>query len=193
MNEFLGPRTTYSQCWKLSPCVCVLVTQLCLTLCDLMDGSPPGSSVPGIIQARILEWVVLYSSRESSQPRDWSQVSCIASGCFTFWATREALSSSQVIIQGQRRTHFSHAFIWLSLPAQGGEGPNLELNMCRAQTSSLKCFRQKPKQNSTRLILELILSHWPCPLSRRESFIKFSSMRFPANWGFPEYPIWCID
>ena len=40
------------------------------TLCDPMDGSPPGSSVHGILQARILEWVALPSSRGSSQPRD---------------------------------------------------------------------------------------------------------------------------
>ena len=43
----------------LSEKVKVLVTQLCLTLCDLMDCSPPGSSVHGILQARILEWVAI--------------------------------------------------------------------------------------------------------------------------------------
>ena len=40
-------------------CVCVLITQLCLTLCDPMECSPPGSSVHGILQARILEWVAI--------------------------------------------------------------------------------------------------------------------------------------
>ena len=40
-------------------CVCVLVTQLCLTLCDPVDCSPPGLSVHGILQARILEWVAV--------------------------------------------------------------------------------------------------------------------------------------
>ena len=53
-----------------------LVTQLCLTLCDSMDCSPPGSFVHGILQARILEWVA-FPSRESSQHRDRTQVSCI--------------------------------------------------------------------------------------------------------------------
>ena len=48
----------------------VLVAQLCLTLCDPMDGSPPGSSVLGILQARILKWVAIPFSRGSSQPRD---------------------------------------------------------------------------------------------------------------------------
>ena len=40
-------------------CVCVLVTQSCLTLCDPVDCSPPGSSVHGILQARVLEWVAI--------------------------------------------------------------------------------------------------------------------------------------
>ena len=48
----------------------VKVAQSCLTLCDPMDCSPPGSSVHGILQARILEWVAMPSSRGSSQPRD---------------------------------------------------------------------------------------------------------------------------
>ena len=44
--------------------------QSCLTVCDPMDYSPPGPSVPGILQARILEWVAVPSSRGSSWPRD---------------------------------------------------------------------------------------------------------------------------
>ena len=44
----------------------VLVAQLCLTLCDPMDCSPPGSSVHGILQARILEWIAIPFSRGSS-------------------------------------------------------------------------------------------------------------------------------
>ena len=51
--------------------------QSCLTLCDPLDCSPPGSSVHGIIQVRILEWVAMSSSRESSQPRDQTCVFCI--------------------------------------------------------------------------------------------------------------------
>ena len=55
-----------------------------------MDCSLPGSSVHGILQARILEWVAFSFSRGSSQPRGWTQVSRIV-GIFTIWATREAL------------------------------------------------------------------------------------------------------
>ena len=64
-------------------CMYVLVAQLCLTLCDPMDCSPPGSSVHGILQARILEWVAISFSRGSSQPRNQTQVSCIAGKFFT--------------------------------------------------------------------------------------------------------------
>ena len=60
-------------------CVCYAkLLQLCLTLCDPVDCNPPGSSVHGILQARILEWVAMPSSRGSSQPRDWTHVSCIS-------------------------------------------------------------------------------------------------------------------
>ena len=55
------------------------ITQLCLTLCDPMDCSLPDSSVHGIFQARILEWGAISFSRESSWPRVWTRVSCIAS------------------------------------------------------------------------------------------------------------------
>ena len=68
--------------WKfafrcLSLCVYAKSLQLCLTLCDPMDCSPPGSSVHGILQARILEWVAMSSSRESSRPRDQSHDYCL--------------------------------------------------------------------------------------------------------------------
>ena len=53
-----------------------IVTQWCLTLCDPMDCSLPGSSVHGIFQARILEWVAIPYSRASSRPRGWTHFSC---------------------------------------------------------------------------------------------------------------------
>ena len=55
-----------------------------------MDCSLPGSSVCGVLQARILEWVVISISRGSSQPKNQTQVSFIAGRFFTDWATREA-------------------------------------------------------------------------------------------------------
>ena len=77
-----------------------LVAQSCPTLWDPMDCSPPGSSVHGISQARILEWVAISFSRGSSLPRDWICISCISGEFFTNWATREACPSnglSQII------------------------------------------------------------------------------------------------
>ena len=68
----------------------MLVVQSCLSLCDPMDCSPPGSSVLGISQARILECFTTSFSRGSSWPRDWTQVSCKAGRFFTDWANREA-------------------------------------------------------------------------------------------------------
>ena len=56
---------------------CCLVAKLCLTLCDPMDWRLPGSSVHGISQARILQWVAISFSRGSSQPGDLTQLSCI--------------------------------------------------------------------------------------------------------------------
>ena len=55
-----------------------------------MDCSRPGSSVPGILQARILNWVAITFSRGFSQPRDWTWVSHSMGKFFTIWATREA-------------------------------------------------------------------------------------------------------
>ena len=66
------------------------VTQLCSTLCNPMDCSLLGSSVHGIFQARILEWVAISFSMGFSQPRDWIWVSHTAGRLFTAWATREA-------------------------------------------------------------------------------------------------------
>ena len=77
---------------QLSLLVLVLVAQSCLTLCDpmdCMDCSLSGSSVHGILQARILEWVSISFSRGSSKARDRAWVSCIISRFFTVWATRE--------------------------------------------------------------------------------------------------------
>ena len=69
---------------------CVIGSQSCPTLCDPLDCSPPGSSVHGISQARILEWGAISFSRGPSRPRDQTRVSHIAGRRFTVWATREA-------------------------------------------------------------------------------------------------------
>ena len=86
------------KCWVLiignsrPPCTCIcyccLVAKSCLTLCDPMDCGPPGSSIHGISQARLLEWVAVSVSRGSSQPRDWAHVSWIGRQILYQWAGR---------------------------------------------------------------------------------------------------------
>ena len=71
-------------------CACVLVTQSCPIVCKPLGCSLPGSSIHRISQARTLDWVAISFSRGSSQPREWTWVSCTAGRFFTIWATREA-------------------------------------------------------------------------------------------------------
>ena len=89
-RSWRAPKCKEGSHW-LSMKVKMLVAQSCPTLCNPKDRSPPGSSVHGILQARVLECVAIPFSRGSSRPRDWTQVSCIAGRFFTVWATREAL------------------------------------------------------------------------------------------------------
>ena len=70
-----------------SVCVCVLVAQSCRILCNPMDCSQPGSSIHGILQARILEWVAICFSRRYSWPRDGTRVSHAVGIFFTICAT----------------------------------------------------------------------------------------------------------
>ena len=85
----------------------VLVTQSCLTSCNPMDYCPPGSSVHGILQARILEWVAIPFSRGSSWPRDRTWISHIAGRLFTLWATRKALLKTYHLKQCDKCSTFS--------------------------------------------------------------------------------------
>ena len=82
----------------------VKVTQLCPALCNFMD-----YTVHGILQARIVEWVVFLFYRGSSQPRDRTQVSCIAGGFFTNQVTREAQSKSRTRLSDFTLTFHFHA------------------------------------------------------------------------------------
>ena len=86
-------------------CLCVSVTQSCPTLSALTDCSLPGSSVLGVLQSRILEWIAIPFSRRSSWSRDWTQVSYIAGRFFTVWAIREELSHVEQFIS-QRNASF---------------------------------------------------------------------------------------
>ena len=76
----------------------VLVTQSCLTLCDPMDYTPPGSSVHGILQARILEWIAIPFSRGSSWHRDQTRVSYTAGRFFTIRATSKRKNETEILV-----------------------------------------------------------------------------------------------
>ena len=87
------------------------VTQSCPTLCDPMDYSLPRSSIHGIFQARVLEWVAISFSRGSSRPRDQIRVSHSVGRCFfTFWVTREAPLNikGKIVMYSIKRPKQSH-------------------------------------------------------------------------------------
>ena len=90
--------------WSIRITGVVLAAQSCQTLCDPMDYSLPGSSVHGILQARILEWVAISSFRGSSWPRDRSWVSCIAERFLTVWESLEI--SPKCSPQGPADPHY---------------------------------------------------------------------------------------
>ena len=82
-GEYTGSEWFKSQMYHvgtlcLHACMCAKPFQSCLTLCDTLDCSPPGSFVHGIFQARVLEWVTVCFSGGSSQPKDLTCVSCIS-------------------------------------------------------------------------------------------------------------------
>ena len=79
-------------------CVCAQSHKSCLTLCNLMDCRPPGSSLCGISQARILEWAAISFSRGCSWPWNWTHISCIAGGFFTTEPPGKTLEELVVIL-----------------------------------------------------------------------------------------------
>ena len=81
-------------------CMRTQLLQTCLTLCDPMGGSPPGSSVHGILQARILESVAISSSRLSSQPRDQTHVSCVS--CIGRWILHHTIMHAAAAAKSQQ-------------------------------------------------------------------------------------------
>ena len=83
------------------------VVQLCLPLSNPMDCSLLGSSVHGIFQAIVLDWIAIFFSRGSSQPRARTQVSCIVDRRFTVWATREVPVFHHLLL---RKISSSHVY-----------------------------------------------------------------------------------
>ena len=120
----------------------VLFAQSCQTLCNPTVCILPGSSVHGILQAGILEWVAISFSRGSSQPRDQAHISCIAGRFFTIWATWKAhntvhtirnlnihwkdwcysWSSTSLVTWCEETTHWKRPWCWERVTAKEGAG-----------------------------------------------------------------------
>ena len=134
-----------------------------------MDCSLPGSSVHGILQARILEWVAIPFSRGSSRPRDWTQVSCTVGRFFTIWATRKSninILTTYYISSVQ----FSRSVISNSLQTHGLQHTRLP---CPSPNLGA-CSNPYP-------------SSWWCHPAISSSVIPFSSclQSFPASGSLP--------
>ena len=93
----------------------MIITQLSPTLCNLMDYSPPGSSVHELSRQEYLEWVAISFSRGSHQPKGWTQVSRIAGGCVTIRAIREAHTLSIHVFILKSSEIFSSMHMWLTV------------------------------------------------------------------------------
>ena len=83
-------------------------------LCNPINWGLSGSSIHGIIQARILEWVCIPFSRGSFWPMDWTRVFCVAGRFFTIWATREASQYMRNILWTKSKAQFGNFLQWLS-------------------------------------------------------------------------------
>ena len=163
-------------------CACCVFSQSCLTFCNPMDCSPPRSSVHGILQARILEQVVISSSRGLSQPRYSaciSYISCIARKIFEHWATWDSLmkySGQFSSVQSLSRVRLS-ATQWIA-----ARQSSLSIN----SWSLLKLMPIKSVMSSSHLILchPLLLLRPIPPSIRVISNESTLHMRWPKYWSF---------
>ena len=136
------------------PKVVCMCAQSCPAPCDYMDHSPPGSSVHRILQARILEWVSIPSSKGSSWPRDSTCVSCIGRRILYNWATGESPfpKVTQLII-GRGRIQIQAIWFQSKEPTSCAiNNKHLELMyICSIYLESLLCHVCKVS----------FFSHWP--------------------------------
>ena len=113
------------------------VAQMCLTLCDPMDYSLSGSSVHGIFQTRIPEWVAISFSRRSSRSRDWTWVSHIIGRRFTVWAPYDPTILGIQLSLGVHRVSSGTIWIpkaldaWVSLYLQSVSVESTSCRWCR--------------------------------------------------------------
>ena len=136
-----------SSSWTFRTCALFVYVcashSVCPTLCNPFDCILPGSSVPGILQAWILEWFAIPFSRGSSQPRDWTHVSYTAGRSYTIWVTREAYSAcilyfwksyrTSLVVQWLRICHVGNMG---SIPGQGTKIPQAKRQLSPWDTTN---------------------------------------------------------
>ena len=172
------------------------VTQSCRTLCNPMD-----YTVHEILQARILEWVSFPFSRGSSQPRDWTQVSCIAGRFFTSWATRREKQGSMndwmwTALEGEESKTMPRIWAWLFISVQLlscvwlSATPWTEIRQAplsfTISWSLVKFMFIELVMLSNHLILCCLLLLLPSIFPRSRLFSKESALRimWPKYWSF---------
>ena len=151
---FIEPRVTFRICKiyiiPFTAAAAAKSLQSWHTLCDPMDCSPPGSSLQGILQTRILEWVAMLSSKLSSWPRDRTHVSlhlpALAGRFFTTSATREAQYHITSFISWYLGNCFTAYWVWLQIQGGGTHGQEDLSRSCQTLNTGTKA-ENKEKLN----------------------------------------------
>ena len=128
--------------------MCAKLLQLCPTLCDPMDYSPPGPSLHGILQERILEWVAMPYSRGSSWLRDWTWVSCVS--CIGRWVWCVCMTWFAPVWSLDCKFWGGRGRICLCPPVQAStlQGVDCSITICWIDCECLKYFNQQNVLNN---------------------------------------------
>ena len=167
-----------------------VVSQSCLTLCNPTGCSLPGSSIPGIFQAIVLEWIDISFSRGSSQPRSQTRVSHIVDRRFTIWATREGndigkIKSNTTEIHKKKRTLWTvMCQTWQSRkkfknipPAKtGSRRTNLNRPITRSEAESAIKTKSKPS-------LQIKVQDWTASLQNSTKHIYKNLYQSFSNYS----------
>ena len=143
-----------------------LITRVCLTLSNSLDCSPPGSSVHGITQARILKWVIISFSRGPSQLRDRTGDSCMAGGFFNHRATWEALCDDWLGINAIHRVFLAFSLQTTRL-ALSLIGRIRRLHLAIEYERGDVCYLQ----TRARLLVQDLYHSFPLPLSPSNTWV----------------------
>ena len=161
-----------------------------MTFCSPVDCSPPGSSVHGILQVRILEWVAMPSSRGSSPPRDWTRVSCIAGRFFSTEPSGKPVALSYL---GANNNVLQYPWIlWWS------SGYDSVLSLPRAQVRfqvrELRSHKLWKKRKKVKLLSHVWLFATPWTVVHQvPPSMEFSRQEYWSGLPFPSpksYEVW---